>query len=306
MRRGRANTIGLDGRGGLGLRGVLVLVALAACSGRETGRARTEPLGARDGGGDAAAPVPSVGSGSATDPGPGDDDGSTETVDEVPGALAPWQAVVDRDRYLARRRQQAVLVGRVGGEAIAPGARGVVRWLVDETDGNGALAVRIALTGPLPAEGSRIAVRGAWTLDSQRRWYWAVETMTSLRSPGPPAGVDPPAPPGMVIATAPPPSGYRVVSRPRDGGVVTFGVIKAPRRTGDGWLVGDNSFSAPVALLTLPGERDSYGGHDLRQDDERWQLKRGVLYWVRIDKVRRKPNDERLYLRAITAPVKSY
>ena len=45
---------------------------------------------------------------------------------------------------------------------------------------------------------------------------------------------------------------------------------------------------------------------DLRQEDERWQLKRGVLYWVRVDKVRRKPGDDRAWLRAVTAPVKAY
>src|SRR5204862_3842682 len=108
--------------------------AAGACSGRETGRARTEPLGARDGGGDAAAPVTPVGSGSGSDAPIGDDDPDAVEVVEVPGAITPWQAVIDRDRYLARRRQAGVLVGRVGAEAIAPGARGVVRWLVDETD----------------------------------------------------------------------------------------------------------------------------------------------------------------------------
>ncbi|HVV86616.1 MAG TPA: hypothetical protein VHE35_26340, partial [Kofleriaceae bacterium] len=225
----------------------------------------------------------------------------------VPGAITPWQAVVDRDSYLARRHQEGILVGRLGGEAIAPGARGVVRWLIDETDGNGSLAVRIALGGTPPAEGTRLAVRGAWTLDSQRRWYWDVDQLTQLKGPPPPpATTDPASPPGMVVVTASPPAGYRVVSRARDNAIVTFGVIRAPKEAGDGWVVGDNSFSAPVAVLTLPGERDSYGGHDLRQDDEQWQLKRGVLYWVRIGVVRRKPGDDRLWLRALTAPVKAY
>jgi hypothetical protein len=96
------------------------------------------------------------------------------------------------------------------------------------------------------------------------------------------------------------------VSRPRDNGIVVFGVIRSPKRPGDGWIVGDNSFSTPSAVLMLPGERDSYGGHDLRHDDERWQLKRGVLYWVRVGKVRRKPGDDRVWLNAVTAPVKAY
>ena len=292
------------------LAAILACALLAGCTcgrSREAGRARTEPLGVKDAGGDASATTPPIGSGSGSDRGGGGDDdpGSADSV-EVPGAIPPWEAVVDRDRYLLRRKQSGVLVGRLGGEAIAPGARGVVRWLIDETDGNGTLAVRLAISGPVPADGTRVAVRGAWTLDSQRRWYWAVESMTALKGPGPAAAADPPAPPGLVVATGAPPSGYRVVSRPRDGGLVLFGVIRSPKRTGDGWLVGDNSFSAPMAVITLPGERDSYGGHDLRQDDERWDLKRGVLYWVRIDKVRRKPGDDRTWLRALTAPVKAY
>ncbi len=285
----------------------LALVGIAGCGDRhETGRARTEVGSAKDGGGDATAAPVAVGSGSGSDAGRGGDDDSDDDGVEVPGALAPWHAVVERDRFLLRRKQQGVLVGRLGPEAIAPGARGVVRWLIDETDGNGALAVRLALTGEVPAEGTRIAVRGAWSLDSQRRWYWAVDSMTTLKGAGPAPAVDPPTPPGLVVAIAPPPSGYRIASRPKDGGVMTFGVIRAPKRPGDGWLVGDNSFSTPAAVLTLPGERDSYGGHDLRQDDERWQLKRGVLYWVRVDKVRRKPGDDRAWLRALTAPVKTY
>jgi hypothetical protein len=284
------------------------LLVVAGCGDRkEAPRARTEPGTARDAGGDATTGGSQSGSGSAVEPGTnGDDDSAGESV-EVPGAIMPWEAVVDRDRYLARRRQVGVVVGRLAGEAIAPGARGVVRWLVDESDGNGTLAIRIALTGALPAEGSRLAVRGAWTLDSQRRWYWAVESLTPLKGPGPtPATTDPPSPPGLVVTTSPPPSGDRVVSRARDGAIILFGVIRGPKRPADGWLIGDNSFSAPMAVLSLPGERDSYGGHDLRQEDERWQLKRGVLYWLRIDKVRRKPGDDRMWLRAVGAPVKFY
>ena len=83
-----------------------------------------------------------------------DDDGATVTP---PGSVAAWQAVIDRDRYLARRGQGAVIVGRMGGDAIAPGARGVIRWLIDETEGNGALAVRVVL--PVQAAGSVAAAK---------------------------------------------------------------------------------------------------------------------------------------------------
>ena len=94
------------------------------------------------------------------------------------------------------------------------------------------------------------------------------------------------------------------MSRGKDGGVIVFGVVHSAAADGDGWVIGDDSFSPPIANLRLPGERPSYGGHDLRHDDERWQLKRGVLYWVRIDRYRRKTPDARAYLRALTAPVK--
>jgi len=86
--------------------------------------------------------------------------------------------------------------------------------------------------------------------------------------------------------------------------VIVFGVIRAAPAPGAGWLIGDDSFSPPAATLLLPGERSSYGGHDLRQADEVWELKRGVLYWVRIERVRRRTPDALPTIRAVTAPVK--
>lgn len=270
----------------------IAALACAACGEkREAQPARTEPPDqVRDGGAIEADGGPAA----ADDP----------ALAGVPGGIPAWQAVVDRDRYLARRGQGAVIVGRLGGEAIAPGARGVIRWLIDETEGNGALGVRIALTGAVPADGARLAVRGAWALDGQRRWYWQVESVTELTTPGPPAPVDPPSPPGHQVGAGPVPSGYRAVSHGKDGGVIVFGVIRAPAGEGDGWLIGDDSFGAPVATLTLPGERPSYGGHDLRHDDERWHLKRAVTYWVRIDRIRRRSPDAPATIRAVTAPMK--
>lgn len=281
-------------RGGLPL--ALILAAVVGCGEkREERPARTEPPGGGDAGPSAVV---------------GDDAGAAATVDDdgqvvmPPGSLAPWQAVIDRDRYLARRNQGAVLVGRLGGEAIAPGARGAVRWLIDETEGNGALAVRIGLTGAVPAEGTRLAVRGAWALDSQRRWYWQVDAVSPVTTAAPAAAADPPVPPGHQVTAGPAPSGWRPISRGKDGGVVVFGVIRSSDGDGDGWIVGDDSFGQPIANLILPGERPSYGGHDLRHADERWQLKRGVLYWVRIDRYRRRTPDARAVVRALTAPVK--
>ena len=276
---------------------VALVLVLAACGDkREAQPARTEPLGAGPGS-DAGPPPPTDGDAGI----PSDDDPAAALP---PGSLPVWQAVIDRDRYLARRGQGAVLIGRMGGEAIAPGARGVIRWFIDETEGNGALAVRVAITGTVPAEGERLALRGAWALDSQRRWYWQVESVAPVTTPPPPPSTETPVPPGHQVIAAPVPSGYRVVSRGKDGGIIVFGVVRSSNGDGDGWLIGDNSFGAPIASLTLPGERSSYGGHDLRHDDERWQLKRGVLYWVRIDRYRRKNPDSRPTLRALTAPVK--
>ncbi len=290
---------------------VLLVMGAAACGEprREAQPARTEP-GGGSGPRDAAPRPPGADSGgSATSPGidaSAVDDSSIGdgTTADALGAIAAWQAVVDRDRYLARRDQHAVLAGRVGGEAIAPGARGVVRWLVDEREGNGALAVRIAMSGQPPAEGARIAVAGAWALDDQRRWYWQVASLSAIEGPDPTPSPDPPSAPGHQVATGSPPSGYRPISKARDGGVVTFGVVRAPRGEGDGWLVADDSFGAPAAYLFLPGERPSYGGHDLRQADERWVLKRGVTYWVRIDRVRRRTPQDTARIKATTAPVR--
>lgn len=272
------------------IRALVAIAVLAGCGERrESQPARTEPTTPGDGG---VAAVPGDAAVAADDP------------LGMPGAIPAWQAVVDRDRYLARRGQGAVIVGRLGGEAIAPGARGAIRWLIDETEGNGALGVRVAITGTPPAEGARLAVRGAWSLDSQRRWYWLADDVTELTTPAPPGPSDPPTAPGHQLVFASPPSGYRPASRGKDGGVIVFGVIRSPQGEGEGWLIGDDSFGAPVGMLTLPGERASYGGHDLRHDDERWHLKRAVLYWVRVDRIRRRTPDALATIRAVTAPMK--
>ncbi len=295
------------------MRTIAFLLVLAACGEprREAQPARTEP-GGGSGPRDAAARPPTTFVDGADDVAIAHDAGVTVddpgggagSAADALGALPAWQAVVDRDRYLARRNQRAVLAGRIGGEAIAPGARGVVRWLVDETEGNGALAVRVAISGKAPADGERVAVEGAWTLDDQRRWYWQVTSMSTLDGPAPPAPPDPPSTPGHLVGTGSPPSGWRPISKARDGGIVTFGVVRTPRGEGDGWLVADDSFSPPFAYLYLPGERPSYGGHDLRHPDERWVLKRGVTYWVRIDRIRRRTPEDLARIKATTAPTK--
>jgi hypothetical protein len=59
-----------------------------------------------------------------------------------------------------------------------------------------------------------------------------------------------------------------------------------------------------VALLNLPGERATYGGQDMRAADERWTLRRGVTYWVRIGRIRRHGVDKPATINARTAPIR--
>ncbi len=77
----------------------------------------------------------------------------------------------------------------------------------------------------------------------------------------------------------------------------------APLSEGDGWQVADQLGSPTVAVMNLPGERASYGGHDLRAADERWQLRRGQTYTVRIGKLRKR-TDKPPLVNARTAPVR--
>ena len=77
----------------------------------------------------------------------------------------------------------------------------------------------------------------------------------------------------------------------------------APASDGDGWQIADQLGSPTVAVMNLPGERASYGGQDMRAADERWQLKRGQTYWVRIGKLH-KHTDRPTTVNARTAPIR--
>src|SRR6185312_14820604 len=135
-----------------------------------------------------------------------------------PGAIAKsatsvWQAVVDRDRYLARRQQQGVVEGRLAAEAAvaAPAAPSVPSvdggappaprrsWLVDDSEGDGSLAIHVDLSGVAgapPKPGARVAITGAWALDNPsslalagspaRRWYWKAASVVALPVTPPP------------------------------------------------------------------------------------------------------------------------
>ena len=178
-------------------------------------------------------------------------------------------------------------------------------WLIDDTEGNGALGIRILL-GDKARESDRIAAGGAWQLDAERRWYWKPDAVQPL-PPAAPSDLKEPQPPtpSHAIATGALPPGARTASVAHDNDAIYFQIVgPAPASDGDGWQIADQLGSPAVLLLNLPGERPSYGGQDMRAADERWQLKRGQTYWVRIGKVRKRSPDKPALVNARTAPVR--
>ena len=251
----------------------------------------------------ADAPRQNVGSGSAPVPKPAAADAAAAPkepdIDDL-GAIPAWQAVVERAQYLARRGQHGVVYGAIGP------AIDTYTWLVDDSEGNGALAVRVAL-GDRAAKvkpGDRVALGGAWALDDDHRWYWKVDQMSPL-PPGPPPSKDPPAPPGHVIPNGDLPGGSKAISKAGDSDWAYFTVVGAPPALdGDGWPVADELGDPVVALLVLPGEHPSYGAQDMRAADERWHLKRGSTYVVRVLVVHHHGSDKPSTIVARTAPIK--
>ena len=214
------------------------------------------------------------------------------------GAIPAWRAVIDRDFYLARRKQHGVVFGRLAADG----------WLIDETEGNGALAIRVRFDEGIkvPVAGSRVAIGGAWALDEARHWYWKADAVTALTGEAPAkAAPDPESPPGLVVASGAWPAGAKVRApdKVKEGEIMLFTVVSLPKQIGDGWGVSDQKWGTLMGYLRLPGEHTSYGGHDLRAADERWTLKKQGTYWVRVGKVRRK-DTEPAVIEAVTAPVK--
>lgn len=295
--------------------GSVLLIVLAAC---QSGGGGTEqptpapidaeplatPLTAEDAGTIAELP---------TEQGTPTDEPDLGRAVEDLGAIPAWQAVVDRDQYLARRGQQGVVFGRVGpivppraatgADAGVPPPTGLT-WLVDDTEGNGALAIRVQLADPAPVEGERIAVAGAWALDDERRWFWQGGAVTALPASDTTAPKDPIAPPGLAIAIADAPGKRKYPDKVQPGELMEFTVKKRPLRVGDGWPITSERGSELMAYLILPGERASYGGHDLRGPDEKWSLKVGATYWVRVGRIRPARGEDPPIIRAVTRPVR--
>ncbi len=312
--------------------------ALVACQGNR-------PDTGRDGGRGSAMPDAVAGQDATRDDAAIDEPATAPDLEA--GTVSVWDAVVWRNKYLARRGQHGIIVGTVGSKFVppavpvvpglgpitpgiavgagfgsAPGPSPIAAagpsaaaagsgsgsgsalaptlpvaatgrspddliWLIDDNAGNGALGIRVQFKGTPPVAGERVAVAGAWMLDSARQWYWKVDGVTLL--PGAPLRdlKEPPSVPGMVVAAGPAPAGTRMVSLARDNDLIYFQVVGVPKHPGDGWKIADELGNPPVAILMLPGEQPSYGSLDLRTADERWNLRRGVTYWLRIGRIRR-------------------
>jgi hypothetical protein len=237
----------------------------------------------------------SVGSGAARN-------GSAAAVAGVPGAGMPAAGAGAGSVVPV-----AAASSTAAGAGTAPEASLIATpyvWLIDDTEGNGALGIRIAL-GDKAKQGDRIAAGGAWQLDAERRWYWKPDAIQPLPPAPPSEPKDPPPPvPGHAIATGPLPPGARTAGVARDNDAIYFQIVGPPPQSdGDGWQIADQLGSPTVLVLNLPGERASYGGQDMRAADERWQLRRGQTYWVRIGVLHRRTGKPPA-VNARTAPVR--
>lgn len=306
---------------------VLAVVLLVACQGGDgdkptPGRASAAPAGEAGLDLDAAVPPPEDAPRVEPEPEPPAD--PSKLIAEL-GAIPAWQAVIDRAQLLGRRGQHGIVYGKIGPPIMVlgptpehtgsakPADAGMVAspyvWLVDDSDGNGTLGIRVLLGKETPAAGERVALGGAWILDEARHWYWKVDSLTALPAAAASDVKDPPSPvPSHEIRDGAVPAGARTITVARDNDLVYFQIVgPAPVRDGDGWLVANELGDIPFARLVLPGERASYGAQDMRSADERWTLKRATTYWVRIGKIRRsaKP-DEPANINARTAPVRHH
>jgi len=235
------------------------------------------------------------------------------------GAIPAWQSVIDRAQLLGRRDQHGVVYGKIGPALLVPapvaaGSGSAAKpelipspylWLVDDTEGNGALGIRVALGTKVAKLGDRVALGGAWHLDQARRWFWKVDTLQAI-PPGPASELKetPPPEPNHVIVNGNLVPGSRTITVARDNDSVYFQIVgPQPTNDGDGWPVANELGDTVFALLVLPGERASYGAQDMRAVDERWQLRKAQTYQVRIGGIRTR-GDKPAVIHARTAPVR--
>jgi hypothetical protein len=312
---------------------VAVVIALAACQGGGSDKPQTP------GSGTAPPPEgPEAGFGVVDDAGsevqvtedapPPPDDPEPPDPGKVIAelrAIPAWEAVIDRAQLLARRGQHGIVYGTIGAPVTvlgppadpptAPPWRPIDAamvptpyvWLVDDTEGNGTLGIRVELGKHTANAGDRVALGGAWHLDDARRWYWKVDSLTPVPAAPPSDLQDPPAPfPSHDVRDGKLPQGARMITVARDNDAVYFQIVGPPPvGDGDGWLVANELGDTPHARLRLPGERSAYGGQDMRAADERWHLKKMQTYWVRIGKIRKPRKDgEPLNMTARTAPIR--
>ncbi len=212
--------------------------------------------------------------------------------------------MIERDRLLARRGAVGAVYGRLGA------GDGPVRWLYDETEGRGSLAIAVRFpAGAAVQPGDRAVVWGAW-IPAGEAWEFSAQRFEKL-DPGPPdrspsesgAGAAPSVGPLTVSSGAASPEAVPVSQRTKPG-LMRFAVLDAPDRFGDGWTIGDVAEGPPLARLFLPGERRPYGAQAVIARRERWSLDVGAVYEVEIGKFRPPRPGSPLVLQALGAPVR--
>ena len=288
----------------------LSLLLIGACSGERSSSSEPAPVH------DARPPVrPSDAAGPAIDAAPPrpqvaalplSDDDEAAALRRLP-AVSAWAAVVDRGRYLARRDQRGAVHGRLGGAVDEAAATGLF-WLIDETDGAGSLSIRLALPEGIGiadlAGHDRLVAWGAWRVDGERRWIWQADKVATLPARAWSVAPDHRAALGhrIVDIATPPERAPPMSERSHLGGYTVFQVVRAADDPADGWEISDDGRKPPLARLYLPGERESYGGQDLRAPAEHWSLQRGQRYVVRLKRFLPAKPGELANVRALDAP----
>ena len=224
--------------------------------------------------------------------------GDGKSAEEEDGALAAlgarpaWTAVTRRADLLERRAQSGAVIGRLG-------RRGDQLWLADESRGDGALAIRVAVPAELAVKPPfRAVVWGAWRAEGDH-WVWAAQRIEKLRG----GAALPARNPGLVPMPGAAPAGALPISElSAAGGDALFVPVAEPLRAHAGWPVADTADADAALILFLPGEDPIYGGQNYLGADERWQLEVGQLYSAPIGR-RRRQSDSLHEVRATAPPV---